>query len=119
MQNSPVSGFSNTQTPQQQQPLSGNGLLQQSLPQPPQGNQNIPQHMIQQLLQDMSNNSGGANANGNVTRWIGVWKQCFSGRYCSNCKCGENSAGPTPSRIDSFKAASNSWWKQRVQPENN
>ncbi|KAH7851560.1 hypothetical protein Vadar_013392 [Vaccinium darrowii] len=60
-----------------------NGLLQQSLPQPPQGNQNIPQHKIQQLLQDMGNNSGGANANGNVTRWIGVWKQCFSRRNSS------------------------------------
>jgi hypothetical protein len=108
MQNSPVNGFSNTQNPQQQRPMSSNGLLQQSLPQPPQGNQNIPQHMIQ-LLQDMSNNSGGANANGNVTRdGLGFGSNASAGGTAATVNAVKNSVGPTPSRSNSFKAASNS-----------
>lgn len=110
MQNSPVSGISNTQVPEQQRPMNGNGLLQQSLPQPPQGNQNIPQHMIQQLLQGMSNNnSGGANANGNVTReGLGFGSNASAGGTAATVNAVKSSAGPTPSRSNSFKAASNS-----------
>ncbi|KAH7844259.1 hypothetical protein Vadar_026202 [Vaccinium darrowii] len=67
----------------------------------------IRQQMIQQLLQDMSNNSGGANANGNVTRWIRVWKQCFSRSTAATVNAVKNSASPTPSRSNRFKAASN------------
>ncbi|KAG5533758.1 hypothetical protein RHGRI_027816 [Rhododendron griersonianum] len=110
MQNSPVSGISNTQVPEQQRPMNGNGLLQQSLPQPPQGNQNIPQHMIQQLLQGMSNNnSGGANANGIVTReGLGFGSNASAGGTAATVNAVKSSAGPTPSRSNSFKAASNS-----------
>ncbi|KAF7131974.1 hypothetical protein RHSIM_Rhsim09G0196500 [Rhododendron simsii] len=110
MQNSPVSGISNTQVPEQQRPMNGNGLLQQSLPQTPQGNQNIPQHMIQQLLQGMSNNnSGGANANGNVTReGLGFGSNASAGGTAATVNAVKSSAGPTPSRSNSFKAASNS-----------
>ncbi|KMS99044.1 hypothetical protein BVRB_3g066470 isoform A [Beta vulgaris subsp. vulgaris] len=65
MQNLPVGGgFSNPQVGAQQQQyrtVSGNGLPQQNQPlnnqQPSHGNQALQQHMIQQLLQDMSGNN--------------------------------------------------------------
>lgn len=102
MQNLPVSGFSNSQLSQQQRSLNGNnGLPQQSHPQS--------QHVIQQLLHDMSSNSGslsGQHGNGNVTRnGLG-----FGGNAtpAATAVSGSAMGGPTPSRSNSFKATSNS-----------
>lgn len=86
LQNLPVSGFSSPhlqpqQTQQlQQRSLSGNNLLQQSHPQSSQGNQALQQQMIQQLLQEMSNNNG-----------AGVQQQSLSGQ--ANGIMGRNGLG--------------------------
>ncbi|XP_061359840.1 probable transcriptional regulator SLK2 isoform X2 [Gastrolobium bilobum] len=136
MQNLPVSGFSSPhlqQHPQhqmqqqqqqqqqqqlqqlQQRSLSANSLLQQSHSQGSQGNQALQQQMIQQLLHEMSNNSGGVqpqslggpNANGSMAK-NGM---TFGGQIppvnggTANVS---GSNGPVPSRSNSFKAASNS-----------
>lgn len=84
MQNSPARSSPHLPSQQQQQQqhlhqlqqrsLSANSLLQQSHSQGSQGNQTLQQQMIQQLLQDMSNNNGGVqpqslggpNASGNM-----------------------------------------------------
>ncbi|KAF5176493.1 Transcriptional corepressor seuss-like protein [Thalictrum thalictroides] len=59
MQNAAVNGLSSPhQLPQQQQPVNGSLILQHNPPQNSQGNQNVQQHMIQQLLHEMMNNSG-------------------------------------------------------------
>ncbi|XP_057508803.1 probable transcriptional regulator SLK2 [Actinidia eriantha] len=96
-QNLRVSGLSNSQPPQQQQ---------QRFPQPPQGNQVMQQHMIQQLLQDMNNSGEGGNANGTATRdGVGFGSNASAGTV----NVPGSAAGPTPpSRSNSFKAASNS-----------
>lgn len=69
LQNTSLIGLSNSI---QQNSVGGN-LLQQTQPQTSQGNQTFPQHVIQQLLQDMMNNGGtsqqalvGQGLNGNV-----------------------------------------------------
>lgn len=85
MQNSPARSSPHLPSQQQQQQqqhlhqlqqrsLSANSLLQQNHSQVSQGNQTLQQQMIQQLLQDMSNNNGGVqpqslggpNASGNM-----------------------------------------------------
>ncbi|XP_021730139.1 probable transcriptional regulator SLK2 [Chenopodium quinoa] len=114
MQTSPVGGFSNPQlgAQQQQRTVSGNGLSQQNQ-QPSPGNQALQQHMLQQLLQDMSGNNaagqqknlGGQTMNasaaanglgygGNVTPATPAASSNVSG-----------GGGPTLSKNNSFKAA--------------
>lgn len=122
MQNSPVSGFPSPHLPpQQQQPqqhlqqrsLSANSLLQQNHSQGSQGNQAIQQQMIQQLLQDMSNNNGGVqpqslggpNANGIAKNGLGFGGHSPHITGGSANVSGNN--GPV-SRSNSFKGASNS-----------
>lgn len=86
---------------QQQRSLSQNNMLQQSHPQQSQGNNPaLQQQVIQQLLQEMSNNSGGSAGpvNGMVSR-NGL------GGTPSNVSGGGGVGGPTPSRSNSFKAA--------------
>ncbi|ESR35101.1 hypothetical protein CICLE_v10004290mg [Citrus x clementina] len=128
MQNLPVSGFSSPHLPPQQpqqlqqRSLSGNNLLQQSHPQSSQGNQAMQQQMIQQLLQEMSNNNGGVQqqslsgqANGMMVRnGLGFGGNSpaagappASAPSTSNVS-GGGVAGPTTSRSNSFKAATNS-----------
>uniref|UniRef100_A0A5B7AIB5 Putative SEUSS-like 2 n=1 Tax=Davidia involucrata TaxID=16924 RepID=A0A5B7AIB5_DAVIN len=120
LQNLPSSGFSNSQLPQQQQmqqrSLNGNGLLQQNHPQPSQGSQALQQHMIQQLLQDMKNNTGGGvqqqshagqNANGSVGRDGMGFGSNPSAATAASVNGPGSIMGPTPSRSNSFKAASN------------
>lgn len=130
MQNSPHNssgGFSNPHLPslqqrqQQQQPhlqqrsLSANNLPQQNHSQGPQGNHSLQQQMIQQLLQDMSNNNGGVqqqshsgpNVSGNMAKnnlGFGGQTPTTNGGGSAN---GQGNNGPV-SRSNSFKAASNS-----------
>ncbi|XP_048326494.2 probable transcriptional regulator SLK2 isoform X2 [Ziziphus jujuba] len=140
MQHLPVSGFSSphlpSQQPQQPQQLqqrsmSSNSLLQQNHPQTSQGNQVLQQQMIQQLLQEMSNSSGGQQqslsgptANGNVSR-----NGMSFGNTSGTASATANAAGtngPAPSRSNSFKAAStsdssagggNNGFNQRAAPD--
>lgn len=114
VQNLPVSGLSSTNLQQQQQRLPSCGLLPQNQSQSSQGSQVLQQQMIQQLLQDMNTNSGGC----------GVQQQCLTGQSSASREglaFGNNgsmaaattshgpgsSVGPTPSRSNSFKSASN------------
>ncbi|KAA8539880.1 hypothetical protein F0562_026572 [Nyssa sinensis] len=118
LQNLAASGFSNSRLPQQQQhSLNGIGLQQQNHAQPSQGSQALQQHMIQQLLQDMNNKTGGGvpqqslsgqNANGSVARdGLGYGNNNSAATAASGN--GQGSVmGPTPSRNNSFKAASHS-----------
>lgn len=127
MQHVPVSGYSSPhlplQSPQQPQQLpqrsvSANSMLQQNHPQSTQGNQALQQQMIQQLLQEMSNSSGGApqshagsnaNSNGGAAARNGM---NFGGNTSAAPAAATPSAagsnGPVPSRSNSFKVASNS-----------
>ncbi|OIT37748.1 PREDICTED: probable transcriptional regulator SLK2 [Nicotiana attenuata] len=120
MQNLPVSGLSSTNLQQQQQRLLNSGLLPQNQSQPSHGSQVLQQQMIQQLLQDMNANSGGC----------GVQQQCLAGQSGGASASREglafgnnssvvaatathgpgSSVGPTPSRSNSFKSASNCEW---------
>ncbi|XP_042511168.1 probable transcriptional regulator SLK2 [Macadamia integrifolia] len=62
MQNVPINGLANPHQQQhQQQSLNANNnlIIQQGHPQSYQGNQSLPQHVIQQVLQDMINNGAG------------------------------------------------------------
>ncbi|XVF50772.1 hypothetical protein PTKIN_Ptkin04bG0130300 [Pterospermum kingtungense] len=124
MQTLPVSGLSSPHLPaqqplQQQQlqqhKLSANNLIQQNHPQSSHGNQALQQRMIQQLLHEMStNNSGvqqqslsGQNGNGIVGRnGVGFGNTTAPAAAASNVS--GSVAGPTLSRSNSFKAASNS-----------
>lgn len=117
LQNSPVSGFSSGQASQQRQQLvqhaangngngNGNGLLQQQH-QSLQGSQALQQHMIQQLLQDMSNKNNGIP----LPQQQSVSMQSLGGGNrnspaISNGPPG-NAAGHPPSRSNSFNNASN------------
>ncbi|XP_055825227.1 probable transcriptional regulator SLK2 [Solanum dulcamara] len=116
-QNLPGSGLSSTNLQQQQQRLLSSGLLSQNQSQSSQGSQAMQQQMIQQLLQDMNTNNGGSV----------VQQQCLSGQSGGGSASREglafgnngsiaaatsshgpgSSVGPTPSRIYSFKSASN------------
>ncbi|KAJ4954237.1 hypothetical protein NE237_011020 [Protea cynaroides] len=60
MQNIPVNGLANPHLQQQQQSMNTNNnlIIQQSHPQSSLGNQNLPQHMIQQMLQEMMSSDG-------------------------------------------------------------
>ncbi|XP_043697019.1 probable transcriptional regulator SLK2 [Telopea speciosissima] len=62
MQNVPVNSLGNPHQQQQQQSLNANSnqIIQQNHAQSSQGNQSLPQDMIQQLLQDMMSNNGAA-----------------------------------------------------------
>uniref|UniRef100_A0A5B7AJM8 Putative transcriptional regulator SLK2 n=1 Tax=Davidia involucrata TaxID=16924 RepID=A0A5B7AJM8_DAVIN len=122
LQNLAASGFSNSRLSQQQQQqqqrsLNGIGLLQQNHAQPSQGSQALQQHVIQQLLQDMNTTTGGGvqqqslggqNANGSVARdGLGFGNTSSAATAASGN--GQGSVmGPTPSRSNSFKAASHS-----------
>ncbi|XP_059304854.1 probable transcriptional regulator SLK2 [Lycium ferocissimum] len=101
MQNLPVSGLSSTNLQQQQQRLLSSGLLQQNQSQSSQGSQALQQQMIQQLLQDMNNGGGSASreglAFGNNSSMAAATPSHGPG----------SSVGPTPSRSNSFKSASN------------
>ncbi|KAK9143518.1 hypothetical protein Syun_012918 [Stephania yunnanensis] len=61
LQNVQANGFSIPHQPQQQlhQHVMNSNILQQGHQQPSQGNQNLQQHMIQQFLRGMMNNSSG------------------------------------------------------------
>lgn len=63
LQNTPVSGFSGSQAPQQQQlqlqPPNGNGLMKRSQSPLSQENQSLQHQMIQQLMHDMSKKNNG------------------------------------------------------------
>nr|BCM78833.1 candidate crown gall disease resistance protein 4 [Malus hybrid cultivar] len=111
MHNLPGSALSSAHLPSrqpqqlQQRSLSSNSLLQQTHSTGSQGNQALQQQMIQQLPQEMSNNSRGGqqslpcpSANGSVGR-NGV---SFGGNNVPG------SHGPAPSRNNSFKAPANS-----------
>ncbi|KAL6954583.1 hypothetical protein U1Q18_045544 [Sarracenia purpurea var. burkii] len=125
-QNLSASGFSNSQLPsqqqqQQRQTLNVNGMMHQQSHQhvPSQGNTPaIQQHMIQQLLQDLNNNGGGgggggegvqrqhhflAGQNGNGSNAASV----ATAGSINNME-GSIAMRSTPSRSNSFKAASNS-----------
>ncbi|XP_011041611.1 PREDICTED: probable transcriptional regulator SLK2 [Populus euphratica] len=123
MQNLPVSGFSSPHLPpqqpqqMQQRSLSSNSLLQQSIPQSSQGNQAWHPHMIQQLLQEMSNNSGGGvqqhshsgqSGNGGMTRsGLGFGSNTLATPPTAST-VSVGAGGLAPSRSNSFKAAANS-----------
>ncbi|XP_031094814.1 probable transcriptional regulator SLK2 [Ipomoea triloba] len=115
MQNLPVSGYMTANVPQpQQRLLNSNVSLPQNHQQPT--NQVVQQQILQQLLQDMNTgNSGGSvvqqqslsnhAAGGGVSR-EGV---AFGNNAPSAAPNGPgNAVGPTPTRNNSFKAASNS-----------
>ncbi|XP_052184900.1 probable transcriptional regulator SLK2 isoform X2 [Diospyros lotus] len=122
MQNSPGNGFLNSQLPQQQQQQpqprlpNSKGFPQQSHSQTPQGGHAMQQHMIQQLLHNMNNNTGGGtpqqsfpgkNVNGNVIRdGSGYGSNTSETTAASMIVAG--SSAMVPSRSNSFKAASNS-----------
>ncbi|KAK9292107.1 hypothetical protein L1049_020065 [Liquidambar formosana] len=126
MQNLPVSGFTSAHLPpsqqqqqQQQRSLNANSLLQQNHPQPSQGNQaTLQQHMIQQLLQEMTNNSGagvqqqslsGQNVNGSGGRnGLGFGNNTSAAAAAASPNMAGSVSGRAPSRSNSFKAASNS-----------
>ncbi|XVE58599.1 hypothetical protein DITRI_Ditri04bG0182500 [Diplodiscus trichospermus] len=121
MQTLPVSGLSSPQLPaqqmqQQQRSLSTSNLMQQNHLQSTQGNQALQQQMIQQLLQEMSNNNtgvqrqslSGQNANGSVGRsGVGFGSNTAAPAAATSNVSG-SVAGHAPSRSNSFKAASNS-----------
>ncbi|KAJ7970006.1 Transcriptional corepressor SEUSS [Quillaja saponaria] len=121
MQNVPVSGISSPHlAPQQQQlqqrSLGANGMLQQNHTQPPQGSQALQQQMINQLLREMSTNTGGAvqlqslagpTANGIVVKNV----LDFGGNSSAAAAATASVSGGNrraSSRSNSFKAASNS-----------
>ncbi|KAL5567814.1 hypothetical protein UlMin_024389 [Ulmus minor] len=132
MQHVSVSGFSSPHlSSQQQQPspqqlqhqrsMSANSLLQQNNQPTSQNSQALQQQqMLHQLLHEMSNNSGGgsqqslgrSNANGNVQRNglnFGSNASAPTPPSAAATPSGVGgSNGPTPSRSNSFKAASNS-----------
>uniref|UniRef100_A0A803M0I1 Transcriptional regulator SLK2 n=1 Tax=Chenopodium quinoa TaxID=63459 RepID=A0A803M0I1_CHEQI len=114
MQTSPVGGFSNPQlgAQQQQRTVSGNGLSQQNQ-QPSPGNQALQQHMLQQLLQDMSGNNaagqqkniGGQTMNASAAaNGLG-----YGGNGTPSTPAASSNVpgggGPTLSKNNSFKAA--------------
>uniref|UniRef100_A0A2P2LW96 Transcriptional regulator SLK2 n=1 Tax=Rhizophora mucronata TaxID=61149 RepID=A0A2P2LW96_RHIMU len=120
--NLPVNGFATPHPPPQQpqqlpqRSLITASLLQQNYPQPSsQGNPALQQHMIQQLLQEMSNNSGGAqqhslgqHGNVNLSRNGMGFGSSTPGTPAASSTVSGGFAGPAPSRNNSFKAASNS-----------
>ncbi|XP_030532455.1 probable transcriptional regulator SLK2 [Rhodamnia argentea] len=113
MQKLPVSGYSSPhltpQHPQQLQQRSGssNSLLSPNHPQSSQGNQAF-EHQMQQLFQEMSNNSSGQITNGNVAKnGVGYGINNAAPQAAASNVSG-GAAGPAPSRTNSFKAASNS-----------
>ncbi|KAK3008629.1 hypothetical protein RJ639_013816 [Escallonia herrerae] len=119
LQNLPVGGFSSSHLLQpQQRLLNGNGLVQQNHQQHSQGSQALQQHMIQQLLQDMNNNnSGGGVQNQSLGGRVAIGSVARDGRgFASNSPAASaghanvpgGGVGPTPSRSNSFKGASNS-----------
>jgi len=123
MQNLPVSGFSSPHPPPQQpqqlqqRSLSSNSLLQQSLPRSSHGNQTLQPQMIHQLLQEMSNNSGGGvqqhsisrqSGNGGVARMgLGFGSNSMATAPTAST-VSVSAGGPAPSQSNSFKAPANS-----------
>ncbi|XP_044467284.1 probable transcriptional regulator SLK2 isoform X2 [Mangifera indica] len=122
LQNFPVSGLSSPRLPPQQPhplqqwSLNSNNMLQQNHSQPSLGNSALQQQqMIQQLLQEMSNNSGTGvpqqSHSGQANGIMGRTGLGFGGNSpavtaaTSNVSVGV--AGP-PSRSSSFKGPSNS-----------
>ncbi|XP_059629333.1 probable transcriptional regulator SLK2 isoform X2 [Cornus florida] len=122
LQNLPATGMSNSQMPQQQQlqqrSLNNNGILQQSHFPQSQGSQALQQHMIQQMLQDMNNNTvrgvqqqslSGHNVNGSVARdGLGFGSNNISTASAASGNGPGSVIGPTPSRSNSFRGVSNS-----------
>ncbi|XP_039044658.1 probable transcriptional regulator SLK2 isoform X2 [Hibiscus syriacus] len=123
MQTLPVSGLSSPHLPtQQQQPVSGNNLIQNQKNHPQQclGNQVLQQQMMQQLYHEMSNNNtgvqqqqlqslSGQNGNGSVGRnGMGFSSKTTAPRGAATSNVSGSAAGPAPSRSNSFKGASNS-----------
>ncbi|GLT35999.1 hypothetical protein SLA2020_104050 [Shorea laevis] len=97
---------------QQRSLLSANNLIQQSHAQATQGNQALPQQMLQQLLQEMSNNTGvqqqslsGQNVNGSLVRNGGGFGSNTSAPAAAPSNVSGSAAGPASSRSNSFKAA--------------
>ncbi|XP_044505478.1 probable transcriptional regulator SLK2 [Mangifera indica] len=125
LQNLPVSGFSSPHLPPQQphqlqqRSLSSNNILQQNHSQPSQGNPALQlqqqQQMIQQYLQEMSNNCGTGlppqshtgQANGIMGRSGLGFRGSSPAATAATSNVSGGVAGP-PSRSDSFKGASNS-----------
>lgn len=122
LQNLPVSGFSSPHLPPQQphqlqhRSLSSNNMLQQSHSQPSQSNPALQQQqMIQQLLQEMSNNSGTGvpqqSHSGQANGIMGRSGLGFGGNSPAATAATSNVSGGVagpPSRSNSFKGASNS-----------
>lgn len=116
MQTLPGSGLSSPRIPAQQQPLqqqqqhklSTNNLIQQ--------NPQLQQQMIQQLLHEMSNNNSGVqrqslsgqNGNGSVGRNGVGYGNTNTAPAAAASNVSGSVAGPTTSRSNSFKGASNS-----------
>lgn len=123
MQNLPVSGFSSPHLPPQQpqqlqqRSLNSISLLQQNHAQPSQGNPALQPQMIQQLLQEMSNNNGGGmqqhslggqSGNGSMARnGLGFGSNTLAAPAATT-NVSATVSGPAPSRSNSFKGASNS-----------
>ncbi|KAL3524237.1 hypothetical protein ACH5RR_017071 [Cinchona calisaya] len=115
LQNSPVGGLSGSHL--QQQPLQQRlAILQQN--NVVQGSQGLQQHMMQQLTRDMNNNNSGSgiqqqplacqSIGGSVSRdGLGFGRKSSTGSLTNGNGPG-SVVGPTPSRSNSFKAASES-----------
>ncbi|GAB4826391.1 hypothetical protein Ancab_009256 [Ancistrocladus abbreviatus] len=127
VQNLPIDGLSSPHRAAsqshklQQRALNGNALLQQNqqnYQQLPQSNQALQQHMIQQLLQDMSNSNGAAARQNSLSVPTGNVNAAVNGLGYGNNTTGKTPAassnmtggirGPALSKSNSFKAASNS-----------
>ncbi|KAJ6748027.1 LIM-DOMAIN BINDING PROTEIN/SEUSS-RELATED [Salix purpurea] len=122
MQNLSASGFSSPHLPQQpqqlqQRSLSSNSLLQQNLSRSSHGNQTLQPQMIQQLLQEMSSNSGGGVQQHSISGQSGNDGVARNGPgFGSNrlamaptaSAVSVSTGGPAPSRSNSFKAPANS-----------
>ncbi|GMH29555.1 hypothetical protein Nepgr_031398 [Nepenthes gracilis] len=109
IQNLSASGFSSPQLAAQQPPklqqraIIGNGLLQHTQANqqlPAQSSQALQQHMIQQLLQDMSNGHANSAANG-----IGFGNTGSATAVAANMP--GNIGAPSLSKSSSFKTAAN------------
>ncbi|KAJ9679250.1 hypothetical protein PVL29_021241 [Vitis rotundifolia] len=124
MQNLPGSGFSSPHLPpqqqqqqQQQRSLNASSLLQQNPALPSQSSQALQQQMIQQMLQEMTNNCGpgmqqqslsGQNVNVSMTRsGMGFGNNSAAATVASPNLSG-SVGGPPLSKSNSFKGPLNS-----------
>lgn len=103
----PSSSYSSPNLPQQQRAPSGpNNLLSQNPNPPSQENQTLQQQMIQQFLQDLSNNSGSAQAQ--VRSGVGFGNNISAPLLAQVQPASSNISGQALSRSSSFKGTTNS-----------